>query len=57
VGEGAEFCAKDTVAYARVTAASSKILAMLTEPPMIQSSDRREYTVEEARTETKEPSE
>jgi hypothetical protein len=33
VGEAAEFCAKDKVEEARVTAANSKILAILTEHP------------------------
>lgn len=33
VGDKAEFCAKDKVAYAKVAAASSKILATLTKPP------------------------
>ncbi len=51
-GEGAKFCAKDTVVYVRVTAASTKILETLTEPPRIQSYDWREYTAKVARTET-----
>src|SRR5580658_9959843 len=33
VADADEFCAKDKVAYARVTAANSKILAILTEHP------------------------
>jgi hypothetical protein len=40
------------VLYVRVTAASTKILETLTEPPRIQSYDWREYTAKVARTET-----
>jgi len=39
VGEGGKFCAKDTLVYVRVTAASTKILETLTKSPWSQSYD------------------
>ena len=49
LGEDDESCAKDAVAKAKLTAASTKVLARSMLPPMIQNSEWQEYTAESSR--------